>query len=391
MRTFLDELEQHQAMISQLAAHHTGIAVAGELLAKTLRQGGKILLCGNGGSAADCQHLAAELIVRYERDRPALPALALTTDSSILTAHSNDVGFESVFARQIEALGLPQDCLIALSTSGKSPNIIRAAEAALRKGLSVIALTGGDGGLLAPLATQAIIVPSTVTARIRKPISSSGIGGAVTLKTAWPSAPPDDRLVHQRQTPKPAPVFTLKECSMLATLPDFTQAKIIVIGDVMLDRYWSGQATRISPEAPVPVVRVNHGEDRVGGAANVALNIARLGGQVTLLGVVGDDAEGRELKQLLETEGVTCLFVAEPKLRTICKLRVMAQHQQLIRIDFEDLPLQFGQTLLQAHLQQQLPQHDVLVCLRLWQRHLGRRFHAYPLVQSRWPDRAGRP
>ncbi|MDD5271669.1 MAG: bifunctional D-glycero-beta-D-manno-heptose-7-phosphate kinase/D-glycero-beta-D-manno-heptose 1-phosphate adenylyltransferase HldE [Methylovulum sp.] len=148
---------------------------------------------------------------------------------------------------------------------------------------------------------------------------------------------------------------------MLATLPPFNKARIIVIGDVMLDRYWSGQAARISPEAPVPVVRVNNSEDRVGGAANVALNIARLGGQVTLLGVVGDDAEGAMLQQLLEAQGVACAFVVQPGLRTICKLRIMAQHQQLIRVDFEDLPLQFDLGRLQAQLQQHLPAHDVLV------------------------------
>lgn len=148
---------------------------------------------------------------------------------------------------------------------------------------------------------------------------------------------------------------------MLATLPDFTQAKIIVIGDVMLDRYWSGQASRISPEAPVPVVRVNNHEDRVGGAANVALNIARLGGQVTLLGVIGDDAEGAALKQMLEAEGVHCAFVVQPAMRTICKLRIMAQHQQLIRVDFEDLPLQFDNAELEALLQQHLSANAVLV------------------------------
>lgn len=155
-------------MMGRLAACHDDITAAGQLLANTLQQGGKILLCGNGGSAADCQHIAAELVVRYERERLALPAMALTTDSSILTAHSNDIGFEGVFARQVEAFGNAQDCLIAISTSGKSPNIIKAAEAALRKGLSVIALTGGDGGSLAASATLAIIVPSTVTARIQE-------------------------------------------------------------------------------------------------------------------------------------------------------------------------------------------------------------------------------
>jgi D-beta-D-heptose 7-phosphate kinase/D-beta-D-heptose 1-phosphate adenosyltransferase len=148
---------------------------------------------------------------------------------------------------------------------------------------------------------------------------------------------------------------------MLATLPDFTQANIIVIGDVMLDRYWSGQAARISPEAPVPVVRVNNHEDRVGGAANVALNIARLGGQVTLLGVVGADPEGEALRQMLEAEGVKCAFLVAPAIRTICKLRIMAQHQQLIRVDFEHLPLQFDPNELHGLLQQQLSGHDVLV------------------------------
>ncbi|WP_251827596.1 D-sedoheptulose-7-phosphate isomerase [Methylovulum psychrotolerans] len=168
MRTFIAELEQHQAMMTRLAACHEDITAAGDVLIKTLQHGGKILLCGNGGSAADCQHIAAELVVRYEKDRAALAALALTTDSSILTAHSNDVGFESVFSRQVEALANPQDCLIAISTSGKSPNILKAAEVAQRKGMAVIALTGNDGGKLLNLASTAVVVPSDVTARIQE-------------------------------------------------------------------------------------------------------------------------------------------------------------------------------------------------------------------------------
>jgi len=113
---------------------------------------------------------------------------------------------------------------------------------------------------------------------------------------------------------------------VLATTPEFNKARILVIGDVMLDRYWSGTAARISPEAPVPVVRVKSTEERVGGAANVALNIAKLGGHVTLLGVVGADAEGETLKQILEAHDVACDFVVEDAIRTICKLRIMAQH-----------------------------------------------------------------
>jgi len=148
---------------------------------------------------------------------------------------------------------------------------------------------------------------------------------------------------------------------VIAVTPEFTAARIIVIGDVMLDRYWSGQATRISPEAPVPVVKVKSIEDRIGGAANVAVNIAKLGGQVTLLGVIGDDAEGEIVQRLLEAEGVVCDFVVEKSLRSICKLRVMAQHQQLIRLDFEDTPIQFDQAALQAALIRHLPKHDVVV------------------------------
>jgi len=148
---------------------------------------------------------------------------------------------------------------------------------------------------------------------------------------------------------------------VLNKLPNFNSARIIVIGDVMLDRYWSGQAARISPEAPVPVVKVKNIEDRIGGAGNVALNIAKLGGKVTLIGVVGDDAEGKALKDLLEAEGVDCEFIVEPTIRSICKLRVMAQHQQLIRIDFEETPIQFDRTALTSALEKHLPNHNVVV------------------------------
>ncbi len=144
-------------------------------------------------------------------------------------------------------------------------------------------------------------------------------------------------------------------------MPEFNSARIIVIGDVMLDRYWSGQALRISPEAPVPVVKVKAVEDRVGGAGNVALNIAKLGGKVTLLGVVGDDAEGEILKQLLEEQGVICDFVVEKSTRSICKLRVMAQHQQLIRMDFEDTPIKFDRKSLEKSLVSHFPENNVVV------------------------------
>ncbi|KJV07537.1 D-sedoheptulose-7-phosphate isomerase [Methylocucumis oryzae] len=168
MRTFLATLAQHQTLIEQLKSDAEQITQAGQVIANCLAQNGKILFCGNGGSAADCQHIAAELVVRYEQHRKALAAIAMTTDTSILTAHSNDYDFSSVFSRQIEALGQTNDVLCAISTSGHSKNIISAATTAKAQGLTVVALTGGDGGELKHHADIAIIVPSSITARIQE-------------------------------------------------------------------------------------------------------------------------------------------------------------------------------------------------------------------------------
>jgi D-beta-D-heptose 7-phosphate kinase / D-beta-D-heptose 1-phosphate adenosyltransferase len=148
---------------------------------------------------------------------------------------------------------------------------------------------------------------------------------------------------------------------MLTTLPDFSKARVLVVGDVMLDRYWSGKAARISPEAPVPVVQVKEIEDRLGGAANVALNIAKLGGQVTLLGVVGADAEGGIIKYLLEQAGVACDLLIEESMPSIRKLRILAQHQQLIRIDFEETPIVFNQGMMLDKLTRLLPANHAVV------------------------------
>ena len=128
----------------------------------------KILIAGNGGSAADAQHLAGELVSRFYFDRPALAAIALTTDSSILTAVGNDYGYEDVFARQIQALGQPGDVFIAISTSGNSPNILKAIEAAKARGLTVIGLTGKSGGKMKPLCDICICAPSDSTPRIQE-------------------------------------------------------------------------------------------------------------------------------------------------------------------------------------------------------------------------------
>jgi phosphoheptose isomerase len=142
---------------------------AAEVITAAFAQGGKLLVCGNGGSAADAQHLAAELVGRFKtRGRRGLPALALTADSAVVTAWSNDTGYDDVFARQVEALGRPGDVLVGISTSGRSRNVVRAFEAAARGGLRRVALVGGDGGELRPLADIAFTVPSSDTQHIQE-------------------------------------------------------------------------------------------------------------------------------------------------------------------------------------------------------------------------------
>ncbi len=146
------------------------VGEAARLLADVLRSGGKLLICGNGGSAADAQHMATELVgtLTLDRVRPSIPAIALTTDTSLLTAIANDFGVERMFARQVESLGAAGDALIAISTSGRSANVLAAVEEARSRGLTVIALTGSSGGKLAPMADVAIRVPSEVTAHIQE-------------------------------------------------------------------------------------------------------------------------------------------------------------------------------------------------------------------------------
>ncbi len=165
---FTDSIDAKQRARDQLP---TAIANAATTLAATLRQGGKILSCGNGGSAGDAQHFSSELLNRFETERPGLPAIALTTDSSTLTSIANDYAFEKIFSRQIESLGKPGDSLLAISTSGDSANILAAARQARRQAMPVVALTGGDGGQLARLLGDSdteIRAPAESTAAIQE-------------------------------------------------------------------------------------------------------------------------------------------------------------------------------------------------------------------------------
>ncbi|HWG16235.1 MAG TPA: D-sedoheptulose 7-phosphate isomerase [Acidobacteriaceae bacterium] len=156
------------AAVLQDESIHAAVLEAGRITADAMRAGRKLMVCGNGGSAADAQHLVAEFVVRLEQDRPALRAIALTTDSSILTAAGNDYGYEHVFERQIEALGVKGDVLLAISTSGNSKNCVLALKQARAMGIHTVSYTGNGGGAMKELSDINVIVPSTVTMNIQE-------------------------------------------------------------------------------------------------------------------------------------------------------------------------------------------------------------------------------
>jgi D-sedoheptulose 7-phosphate isomerase len=166
---FRSELDEHRGVL-EATARGVGrpFAAVLQVLERSLREGGKLLLFGNGGSAADAQHIAAELVIRYKGDRAAIPAIALTTDSSALTACGNDLGFDALFERQVEALGRKEDVAMGISTSGRSPNVLRGLRRARELGLRTVGLTGGTGGEMSDLCEAVIVIPSTVTARIQE-------------------------------------------------------------------------------------------------------------------------------------------------------------------------------------------------------------------------------
>jgi D-sedoheptulose 7-phosphate isomerase len=173
MKTTIDMLIsnnflEHLEVANRTSSLASVIRETGELLIQTIRNGSKVFICGNGGSAADAQHFAAELTGRFERERRALPAVALTTDTSALTAIGNDYGFDFIFSRQLEALARPGDLLVAISTSGNSRNVLKAVSYAKENQISTIGLLGRDGGQLAPEVNLSLVVPTDRTARIQE-------------------------------------------------------------------------------------------------------------------------------------------------------------------------------------------------------------------------------
>ena len=161
-------IDAHVRCMQNLKIMAPALEKVGDILLQCLLGGGKIMICGNGGSAGDAQHFAAEIVGRFERERRAYPAMALSTDTSILTAVGNDYGYHEVFARQVDALGRSGDVLIGISTSGHSDNVIRAVKQAERLDMKTVGLLGKDGGTLKSLVDQAIVVDSATTARIQE-------------------------------------------------------------------------------------------------------------------------------------------------------------------------------------------------------------------------------
>lgn len=291
----------------------------GQMLADRLRQGSRVLAVGNGGSAAQAQHLVAELIGRFESERTPLSGLALTADSVAVTAIGNDYGFDEVFARQVRAHGRAGDVLVAMSTSGRSANVVAAAVEANALGMLTLALTGPADSPLAQECDDVAYVESSATSTIQEChlLITHELCAAVdaALATAVPSS-------EQAEAQTAAEVAPVPE----------EPRHLVVVGDVLADCDWSGEVTRVSPEAPVPVLSAVSRRWRPGGAGMAATLAAGDGWKVTAVAAFGDDDPGRRIRADLAAAGVSVidLGTAGP---TPVKMRMRARGQTLLMVD----------------------------------------------------------
>jgi D-sedoheptulose 7-phosphate isomerase len=204
--TFQSVFQEHiEAFLDMREAVEAPINRAAEAITRTLARGGKVMLCGNGGSAADAQHIAAELIGRFQKERKPYAAIALTTDSSALTAIGNDYHFNEVFSRQVHGLGRVGDCLIAISTSGNSQNVLRAVKACASLSISTVGLLGKDGGDIAQACDIPIVVPSKSTARVQE---AHGFIGHVLCEIVEESLGGEPERAYQRYRVPVVPIWS---------------------------------------------------------------------------------------------------------------------------------------------------------------------------------------
>ena len=281
----------------------------GRHLATVLRRGARVLAAGNGGSAAQAQHLTSELVGRYRDDRPPFSAIALHAESSSLTAIANDYGYDESLARQVRGHGRAGDVLVALSTSGRSPNVLAAVEAARDIGLTVWALTGPAPNPLAEASDDALCVDAvTATTQEVHQVAVHLLCAAFERALA---AEPTFSTPRRRRSPSSGPV--------------------VVVGDALLDCDLEGAVERLCPDAPVPVVDAPERRSRPGGAG-LAATLARRHNRVVLVTALGADAAGRELAGLLDAAGVEVVDLslegATPE-----KVRVTTGSRPLLRID----------------------------------------------------------
>ncbi|MFB1048451.1 PfkB family carbohydrate kinase [Streptomyces chrestomyceticus] len=305
----------------------------GARLADVLVRGGRLLVAGNGGSAAEAQHLTAELVGRFQDERQPFSAIALHTDTSSVTAITNDYGMGDMFARQVRAHGRTGDVLLCLSTSGRSQNLLEAVKAAHELRLESWALTGRAGGPLAELSGEAVRVPSSVTTTIQECHLAAvhmlcvAVEGALRERGAAALGPPRKAgpTPHAPAAPKrtefPRPGHAARQ-----------PARIAVVGDALLDLNVVGSVKRLSPEAPVPVVGELETRSRPGGAGLAAMLAAREGHDVSFVTALADDPEGEELRAMLAAVGVQVLDLGLDG-RTPVKTRVRTGHRTLLMLD----------------------------------------------------------
>jgi D-beta-D-heptose 7-phosphate kinase/D-beta-D-heptose 1-phosphate adenosyltransferase len=306
----------------------------GTRLASVLAGGGRLLAAGNGGSAAQAQHLTAELVGRYHRDRPPFSGICLSAETSTLTAIGNDYPAEELFARQVQAHGRPGDVLVLLSTSGGSRNVVEAARRGRAGGLTVWAMTGPCPNAVARLAdeTLAVEAPETATVQELHLVALHVLCGAFD-RALGVDAPSVDAM---ETTADGTARHRIPVGSLVRTEPVGMSAPLVVVGDTLLDIDTTGTPTRLAPDAPVPVLEDAVEAARPGGAGLAAVMAAREGQEVVLVTALADDGPGRRLRALLAgVPGLTVLTLPHAG-RTVVKHRIRAGDRPVVRLDTGD-------------------------------------------------------